>query len=174
MKRNLTIFIAVVVSLSVCWGIGQALRRESFQEVEEAVTIDLINTAVFEGNVETSDNPWNITAGIIEMEDEGEVIFLTPNTSVLFSNVDELDFVNFSYMIHPWVKSESDGAGIILSLVGRENEVLYQEEIEINGADSWKELELDISGYEDITEIRLDCNNGKNDNDSCDWVVLSI
>lgn len=174
MKKNITILIAVITLLTACWGIEQALHKENSQEVEEVAATGLINTVVFEGNVETFDNPWNITAGIIEMEDEGETIFLTPNTSVLFQDIDGLDVVNFSYMIHPWVKDESDGAGIILSLVGSEDDILFQEKIEINAVDNWKEFKIDISRYEDITAIKLDCNNGKNDDASCDWVVLSL
>lgn len=173
--RNTKLLIVfMILSLIVCWGIGQALHRENPQEAEKVAVTGLINTAVFEGNVDTSDNPWNTTAGVIEMEDEGKVIFLTPNTSVLFPHVSGLDTIRFSYMIHPWVKDESDGAGIILLLVGNEEDIIYQEEIEINGTDSWTEFELDLSGYEDITAIRLSCNNGRNDDDSCDWVVLGL
>ena len=173
--RNIkSLIVLMMLSLIACWGIGQALHRENSQELAEVVVTDLLNTAVFEGSIETSDNPWNTTAGIIEMEDTGEAILLTPNTSVLFPHVDGLTDISFSYMIHPWVKEESDGAGIILSLIDSGNGILHQEVIEISGVDSWTEFKLDISGYKDITAIKLDCNNGKNNDDSCDWVVLSL
>lgn len=134
----------------------------------------VIDTALFEGSQETSDNPWNTTAGVIEMEEVGEVIFLTPNTSVSFPQAAELTSLDFSYTIHPWVKENSDGAGLLLRLLNDEDEIIYEEEIIVSGEDEWMDYHLDITKCDGVTTIKLACNNGLNDDDACDWVMLKL
>ena len=193
------ILAAVVVSLSVCWGIGQALHKEEAgdsvenQNIEdnqmEAVTNVDVETAdsenseklasfadsiVFEGDKETSDNPWNITAGIIDVDDEKECIFLTPNTAANITGLESVNELEISYMLHPWVKEDSDGAGIIVSVFDKDNILLHEDNITVDADDDWKNYRLDKEQCKNANAFKLSCNNGGNNDDKCDWVIVKI
>ena len=115
-KKSLTILLAAILSLSVCWFIGQKINpnfemnkeaesetsqlTESLSEQSVApeetsnVSVDFqpdLDTIVYEGSIATGDNPWGITAGTIHLEDRGESIFLTPNTTALWDNVGQME-----------------------------------------------------------------------------------
>ena len=115
--------------------------------------------------------PGGVTAGVIETDEEGKCIFLTPNTAVSFSDIG-LDEVAFAYRIHPWVQADSDGAGLDVMLYRKDGEELFWEEIAVEADNAWMEYELDLRDYADISELRVSCNNGGHNDDVCDWVVI--
>lgn len=194
--RKVTVVIAgVCLSLIGAWGIGQGLKihRQDVQEiseipktqeinsneVEELSTINTIKEdnisssgVVFEGAQDTSDNPWNTTAGWIKVEDE-DCILLTPNTAVTLE-VTEPKTVSFDYMIHPWVKDASDGAGILIWLMDNEEAILYEEGVSVSNEAEWKTFQLNLNQYDNVQNIKVHCNNGENGNDSGDWVVIRL
>lgn len=190
MKKSFTIAVSVVVSLGLCWYIGQQTHKEnsyesqnmdgiieSSEDSEENLSkqFDFWDDIYFEGNRETADNPWNMTAGKFEMEGEGECILLTPNTAVQINDPGGRNGeINFMYQIHPWVKDASDGAGLLLWVLDKKDEILYAEEITINAGEDWKEYKLDLTQYEGATSVKIFCNNGVSEDDSGDWVILKF
>lgn len=194
MKKYMTILIAAVISLSCCWFIGQKLHQEKpeaeiqsdnsaediqqseVQELSEPETVQKVATLVdivdFDGANETSDNPWNVTAGIIDVENEGECIFLTPNTSAKIELTNQDKEVSFQYQIHPWMKETSSGAGIVIWVLDHQDTILCTEEFEIDEKNGWTEYKLDLEDYSDVSNVKILCNNGADDNDSGDWVII--
>lgn len=124
----------------------------------------------FEGSKETSDNPWGTTAGVIEME-EGKCILLTPNTSFSIRQLKDAGKFNFSYEIHPWVRENSDGAGILIWIMDEEDTILHEEVIKVDKEEEWKIFELDLTQYDGASQIKVLCNNGGG-NDDGDWVIV--
>lgn len=176
-KRIYIILTAFVISFLASWYIGQKLHTtDKSVSQQESVEMDSDTNShegiAFEGQVDTSDNPWGTTAGMIEMEDESECIFLTPNTAVYIEQLDNLDKFTFITEIHPWVRSESDGAGLVLSVLGENNEVLHEEKIIVNSKSEWQEYEFDLETS--ANKIKFACNNGENGDDTCDWVIIKI
>lgn len=194
MKKYMTLLMAVVVSLSCCWFIGQKIhqgkpkadvqsssneeiiQQSEIQETRELETIHekdaLADIVDFDGANETSDNPWNVTAGMIDVENEGECIFLTPNTSAKIELTNQDKEVSFQYQIHPWMKETSSGAGIVIWVLDHQDTILCTEELEINAKNGWTEYKLDLEDYSDASNIKILCNNGDDDNDSGDWVII--
>lgn len=127
---------------------------------------------IFEGSNDTDDNPWGYTAGIIESEYDGQYLFLTPNTSVEICNISQNEMLSLQTRIHPWVAQSSDGAGVMIWFMNDKDDILYQENIEIAKDGSWKDMNLDIINYDEISKVKILCNNGKNNDDSADWVVI--
>lgn len=126
-------------------------------------------SAIFEGVQEFSGTPWNINAGKILMEDETTCLFLTPNTSV---EVALEENVCFSYRIHHWVSASSDGAGLMVWLLDEQNGILYEEEIFVDAEANWEKYKLNLENYPEAKKVKILCNNGKADDDSCDWVII--
>lgn len=184
MRKYITIFLAFAAIIVSWWYMGQKLGSKDTQKSGQSFGLDIESREVdaadywtdkvsFEGNNKTEDNPWNMTAGWIEMDDEGKCIFLTPNTEAIF-DAEEMETFVFEYEIHPWVKEASDGLGIMASVMDRDGTVLYQTEIDVSEKDGWKQAELNLSQYDGVDKIKLACNNGKNEDDSCDWAVVKI
>jgi len=192
LRKPLAICLGITVYLVGCWYIGQRLhpdtegveQGQSVQAEQQEMPASADDTAAdenridldkveYEGSVATEDNPWGITAGTIDLEDRGKSIFLTPNTAVVLDNVGQTEELSFSYEIHPWMKENSDGAGLVIWLMAAEGSIIKEEEITVNASDDIKEFKLDLTQYEDATRIKMLCNNGFNHNDSGDWVVLS-
>ena len=132
----------------------------------------LMDHLVFEGAQVTEDNPWKQTAGLFEMEGMGEVIFLTPNTSVIIE--EKTESLNVECQIHPWVKENSDGAGILVWLMDVGGNIVHEEEWKIFSSEEWQEFSVDLTLYEGAEKIKIICNNGENNDDSGDWVVIKI
>lgn len=193
MRKVTVVIIGACLSLIGSWGIGQGLKlhRQGEQEIpetqeinskeiEELSTISIVeddnvlssNGVVFEGAQNTSDNPWNTTAGWIKIEEE-DCILLTPNTAVTFE-ITESKTLSFDYMIHPWVKDVSDGAGILIWLMDNEDAILYEEGVSVNNEEEWKNFQLSLNQYDSVHKIKVHCNNGENGDDSGDWVVIRL
>ncbi len=122
---------------------------------------------------DTQDNPWGKTAGIFEMEDIGECIFLTPNTGIQINDVSSMkELLSFKIRIHPWVAELSDGAGLTVWLMNSNNDIVLEDGINIESEDEWVYLSYNLSEYENVSRIQLLCNNGKNNDDNGDWVII--
>ncbi len=188
MKKSVKLVIAAIASLSLCWFVGQQIKMVNLQPEEEAqmspeLPAETENTDVlaqyslfddidFEGAREIADNPWGSTAGLYEMEDMGQCIFLTPNTSVLLNGLTEDSQLILQYKIHPWVSENSDGAGIIVHVLSDDEIVLYENQFLISNTAEWQLLELDLKEYTDAEMVRISVNNGNNGDDSGDWVII--
>ena len=175
-KKLIVIFASFILSCTFAYVIGQKfvvpLRHKEVVD-ENIKTADSFVNLSFEGSQETFDNPWNTTAGWIDTEEDGRCIFLTPNTAVFFE-ITGAETLVFDYELHPWVKENSDGAGILLWVMDEEDTILYQEEIFVDAKDSWKRVELDLRPYKSVGRIKMLCNNGKNEDDNGDWVLVKF
>lgn len=189
--RKKSLLLCVVLSLTLCWGIGQYIHRDrtdstKVEDVNEEKTsnsgaesstdntdvISLIDRLQFENVNHTEENPWGFTAGIIDVEDEGKCIFLTPNTSVVIPVSDIKQQFSFEYQLHPWVKEGSDGAGLDIWILNENEDILYEDKIDIKNDLAWEKIQYSINGFDDAAMIKILCNNGKSDDDSADWVII--
>lgn len=125
-----------------------------------------------EGSSETDENPWGYSAGIIEVNDIGSCILLTPNTSFEIDNISNEGVVSLQAEIHPWVSASSDGAGIDVWIMNDSNDILQQDSILIGNEMSWIDIQYSFSGLENASKIKFLCNNGDGDDDSADWVIF--
>lgn len=123
-------------------------------------------------NVNSSmDNPWGFNAGII---DDNEYIFLTPNTNVHFFNVSKSmlnEGFELYFEIHPWVSESSDGAGIIVWYLAEDNSIVEKDEFLVDSSASWQKHVIKCTA-ENVVGVQILCNNGQNDNDDADWVII--
>lgn len=126
----------------------------------------------FDNCVETTDNPWGTTAGLIDVDDIGKCILLTPNTSFTIKDLTSDSLVSLEAEIHPWVAESSDGAGINVWIMDENGEILKTDEISIDSGRGWCSIQYSIGEIENATQIKFLCNNGKADDDSCDWVII--
>lgn len=174
MKSKIKKMMLITIILWGCWCIGQYRLTKNGGKVDGAVSesnFGIWNTAIFDGNQKTDDTPWNITAGWVEMENGEESILLMPNTAVTFELADNESF-SFLYQIHPWVKEGSDGAGLVFQGYNAERNVVYEDEIAIDNRGDWLGYVFDRKAFPEIVSVKLSCNNGNNDDDNCDWVIL--
>lgn len=185
MKKKFKLLIIALVYLGVCFGIGQYrnyLRNNGDNKNDVMATDGVVmtdkadeiwNSIEFQGVEETSDNPWNFNAGIIDMDGEGKCILLTPNTAVIISVDGVMDKLNFGYEIHPWVKELSDGAELLIQLLDKDGNIIYDEKVMVDSHSEKKSYELSINEYGKVQKIKIVCNNGNQNDDNGDWVVLS-
>lgn len=176
-NKRVILSISALLVLVVCYLIGQFIvgpkGATSSSELGTATAAAAIWESVsFEGNQETSDNPWGITAGWFEMENEGKCILLNPNTALMLEGLDQDKEISFQYELHPWVRENSDGAGALVWVLDHEDSILYEEEISISSQDDWEEYQLDLSQYDGAEKVKVLCNNGTNEDDSGDWLVI--
>ena len=81
MKKGIKLTLAAVAYLSVCFAIGQyrnSMKEDVAQKTTEETTNnvaenetsadDSLTNVTFEGVSQTSDTPWNTTAGVFDME----------------------------------------------------------------------------------------------------------
>jgi len=194
MKKSVKIVAVAIGSLCLCWFIGQQFRvlrpelnpeKESGQEMtqqeqqignneEEYLTDKSFHNLEFEGAEDTSDNPWSMTAGLFDMEDLGECIFLTPNTGVLLKDTGYRDAIELQYKIHPWVITSSDGAGLVVWVLDAQDNILYSEELKVSNQDEWQKMVLPLQEYETAVKVKIICNNGVKGDDSGDWVIIRL
>ena len=78
-----------------------------------------------------------------------------------------------SFCIYEDVRNMSDGAGLLLQIHDGNGNLLKEENIVVDAERDWQsyECDLDESNVE-AADIRLVCNNGGNDDDICDWVII--
>lgn len=128
---------------------------------------------VFEGNEQPTDNPWGYVAGVIDTDFAGECILLNPNTAVTVTLPENLSSLKLSFVIHPWVVESSDGAGMVVQFFDSKGDVFEEQVINIEARVEWQNYSFDL--YEmDVVSIKMNCNNGMNNDDSADWVIISV
>lgn len=171
MKKFGIIIFGSILFLLVCYGVGRLLHKSIPQPDEYNYWEEC--RLVFDHSSGTSDNPWGITAGFIETENDGNCLLLTPGTSVSVSSIhEESTMASFSFesTIHPWVAKDSDGATVTIRIISEEGE--YQEEFAIDSNETWKQFDVDLSSYHNVSSIELLCDCGPKDDESCDWVLI--
>lgn len=125
----------------------------------------------FEGVASVTDNPWGVTAGVIEDENIGSCIYLTPNTAVYLSGFEHAKSVTIHPCIHQAVADSTDGAGLLIWTLDKENSILDQRDILIV-PDCNASIEIPLP--ENAERIKILCNNGNADDDCGDWVIISL
>lgn len=145
---------------------------ENVEKQVESGNNSLFAFLEFEGVKDTEDNPWHKTAGLFELEDIGECIFLTPNMSVHMLELENVEKISLQTKIHPWVQESSDGAGILVWIMDNEDNILDEKEILLSNEDKWKDITINLAEYESAVRLKLTCNNGSADNDNGDWVII--
>lgn len=178
----------IVLSLIICFmTFGEimgcsAINKDISTTIESVPSDENIDTECyqtwqdykvsFENAVATSDNPWGFTAGIIDTDTDGKCLFITPNTAVEMYDLTEKESLPLQFMIHPWVAKDSDGAGVVVWYLDKDDNILGQEEISVSNSDKWKNFEIDLKQYQGIAKVKLLCNNGANNDDTSDWVII--
>ena len=196
MKKYTKVLIGIVIVLLICFGIGRINNRnksikneqnnnvviENNQQEENQDAIQNVETqeekssiwnyVSYEGHVETTDNPWGMTAGTFDMEGESTCAFLTPNTAVILNNVNATETLKFSYKIHPWMQETSDGVGFIIWLLDGNDTILSTSDFYVTNENKWMDCQIDMVSYPDVRKVKILCNNGKNNDDSGDWLII--
>lgn len=127
---------------------------------------------VFENSNTTTDNPWGYTAGLIDV-DERSCVLLTPNTDVIMYPKEDRDSFGFDTYIHPWVSDSSDGAGLVIWYLDENDALLGQEEISVAADGEKTGIGLNTDRFHGTNHFKILCNNGGNDDDSGDWVIIT-
>lgn len=164
MKKKIMILL-ILICISCCI-IGLVISNQNYQiENWEGCYI------TFEGNHEVADNPWGVNAGIVEDDDIGKCVLLTPGTGFTIENINDKEFL-LQTKLHPWAASSSDGVTLDISLMGSNDELINEYFVDIDSNDSWLDLSLDIEDINNLSKIKVICDNGKNDDSSWDWLVF--
>ena len=178
-KRSL-IAIGLILVLAVSGLIGQFVvlpMRESKNQTESNITDQLIETDSNVISIEwinqekTDENPWGVTANIIEMEEGNRAIFLMPGTAVKIRyHVREEDVLPIQYSVHPWMAEISDGLKISINIDRANIGCLTIDSKDILKTAAYQ---LDISHYHE-TDIDIEIENVIVDGTdlSGDWLVL--
>lgn len=123
----------------------------------------------FEGVLETNDNPFDYTANIISSEDFTNCIFLTPNTSVIISDIK--NDLELKTQIFKQVANASNGCLLRIELVAANTRILETKDILVDNSGNWQLNKLELSNYSDLDHIILSCLDTSNNYD-CDWLVI--
>lgn len=195
MKKGIKLGAAVVLSLCLCWFVGQQLKqaRETKQEqnasagqeqngeegredgLQEAQPgawslAEHMDNVVVNGLAESGDYPYGYNVGAIEDDEVGQAILLTPDTSIVLEGMLSGEAVlEIEYQIHPWVAADSDGAILNLDVTSAEETQKYTYEV----SDTMQNQTLSLSRFAG-QEIRMEISvsNEEGNNESCDWVIL--
>lgn len=129
---------------------------------------------ILEGQKPVTDTPWGINAGVIELEEGEKVLLLTPNTGVMTQYMSIFGKkLRMTFCIYKEVRNMSDGAGLLLQIHDGEGNLIKEENIAVDAELDWQTYECDLSDKSaDGADIRIVCNNGGNDDDACDWVII--
>lgn len=138
-------------------------------ETQEISIDDLRNRVKIVGE-RTDDNPWGITAGLINIDTVGECILLTPGTWVEIKARD----ISFSYELFSQVRDASDGALLEILYEDYEGELVYSDVKEVSTlSDSYNfEFVANTTDVNNVNLIRFKCESGKNNNEDADWVII--
>lgn len=144
------------------------LSDETAAITEEWETYNIqINDAV-----ETDENPWGFTAGIIDVDEYGKAVLLNPNTSFTIVDLEDSENVEIEARIHPWVAEYSDGVGIVVWYLDAEGNIVEEQELQMD-SEKTTNIFIDMSQHDGVSQIKFLCNNGTNNDDSCDWLIFS-
>lgn len=168
MNKSLGYFRFVVLFVLICAvGFASALA--------DAEMLDWQGKRIaFENAAATGDNPWGFTAGLIDADDGSQHLFLTPNTAVTIYDLLGDDQLALQFRVHPWVAEYSDGAGVLVWFQDDEERIVEEDSVSVDNSDNWTEYLVDLSMLAEVTRVKLLCNNGVNDDDSGDWVVVRL
>ncbi len=168
MKNKIILFHIVfflIVSLCAC---GENTGKESTGN-------DISRWSEFDieiiGSKDTDENPWGYTAGVIEDDEVGNCILLTPESGVVINNVSNLTMISLQAKIHPWVAQNSDGAGVDITFLNSVGDTIEKDAVSINNGDNWVDIQYDLTRFPDLSKISFKCNGGTGDYSS-DWVVI--
>lgn len=168
---KLLLIVLMAFSLAVPCVNAEAVASEVDQAVQKQTWQDC--TVQFDGVKTTEDTPWGFNAGIIDSDEQSQWILLNPNTSVLIYDAKDDMQSSLYARVHPWVAELSDGVGILVWYMDDEDNTVYQQEISVDNSDKWKPLNLDSDHFSEAASIKLLCNNGINNDDTGDWLIIS-
>lgn len=132
----------------------------------------------FEGQqkVDADSIPWQTNCGIVEDEELGACLFLTPNTAVAFAcSPESAQSLVFDAQIYPAVQQASDGCSLRVQIFAEgSQQPLADDILQIASTDQAQSFSVDLSPYagQNIW-IRLACGNGQNNNDDGDWLFFT-
>lgn len=143
-------------------------------EITSLNAIEEFEHVIMEGQQEVQDTPWNANSGLITLDDGEQCLFLTPNTGFMTPYMFiQGGTMELSFCIFEDVRDKSDGAGLLLQLHDEEGNLLKEENIPVDAGQKWQEYSFEIDAAQaDKVRIRIMCNNGGNDDDVCDWVMI--
>lgn len=149
-------------------------KQQTESEILSINVIEEFEQVTMEGQWEVQDNPWNTNSGLITLDSGEKCLFLTPNTGLMtpYLAIKE-GIIEISFCIFEDVRDMSDGAGILLQLHDTEGNLLKEENIPVDAGQGWQEYSCEIDAEQaDKVRLRIMCNNGGNDDDVCDWVMI--
>ena len=147
---------------------GETPEAQAEQEDWNGLQTSCLNPA------RTEDNPWGTTAGIIDTDEDGRCLLLTPNTGAVLKIPEEMREIRLGMRIHPWVAEHSDGAGVLVWLLDAGDNILHEENIPVGNTADYVQYQQDLTAFQGVTHVALRCNNGANGDDSGDWVVVRL
>lgn len=196
MNKKLIITIVIVIQLCFVWQcvinpvINNEVKDETLEENiaeknsninQEGETnytsfslIEEFDQVIMEGQMNVEDNPWSINVGLVTLEDGNEYLFLTPNTGVTTPDLSIKEgTLELTFCIYEAVRDRSDGAGILIQVTDDMGNLLKEDQIMVNANKEWQEYSIGIGGFEvEQIKVRIMCNNGGNNDDICDWVMI--
>ena len=188
MKRIIGVLVGSAIFLLACWWIGRVLHPGNAEStVHEAESVEGTgehstdawhwdgNNISFENSKDTNDNPWGYTAGMIDTDDDGKCIFMTPSTAVILDGISKEIFekgLSLQFQIHPWVADGSDGAGVSVLFVSDEGKIIEHEEVVVDNKGGWQKHVFKLSVDEEVSKIKLICNSGNGQDEAADWVII--
>lgn len=99
---------------------------------------------------------------------------MTPNTGVTTPDLSIIEgTLELTFCIYEAVRDKSDGAGILIQVTDDMGNLLKEDQIMVNANKEWQEYSIGIGGFEaEQIKVRIMCNNGGNNDDICDWVMI--
>ena len=199
MNKKLIIVVVVIIQMLFIWrcilapadksGLKMDEKQQETEEIfiqvpESGQPDELLSDSLdfvqnfqelmLQGQRSVTDTPWKTNAGIIELEEGEKVLLLTPNTGVMAPYMDIFGKkLRMTFCIYEEVRDMSDGAGLLLQIHDGEGNLIKEEHIAVDAALGWQTYECDLTEKDvDGADIRIVCNNGGNDDDACDWVII--
>lgn len=179
MKKSLKLITIAVLSLCLCWFIGQQLKQARTDNMPEQQAKNEIwnlfdhmdsDETILYGRTESTDYPFGYNLGFIEDEEVGRSVLLTPDTKLTANcTIQEAASLELSFQIHPWVSDDSDGAllHITVTSMSKNQEFVYEAEKTLYT----QVLSLSEFGAGNLQfEFTVTNEAGKNEN--CDWVII--
>lgn len=128
-------------------------------------------SVIVSGYQESSDYPYGYNVGRIEDDVVGNAILITPDTSITaYGSFNDISFLHFDYILHPWTAQNSDGAILEITIEGNENKDKYTFDAKDSFQNESIPLEKYIAGEKMC--ITFSVRNEQGHNSECDWLVL--
>lgn len=178
MKKCVKLFTCAILSLCFCWFIGQHLKQTRTDTPEQQTESKIWNLfdhmdsdeTVLWGRTESTDYPFGYNVGLIEDEEVGCSVLLTPDTKLTTNcTVPETASLELSFQIHPWVSDDSDGAllHITITSMSGNQEFVYKAEKALYT----EVLSLNEFGAGNL-QFEFTVTNEEDKNENCDWVII--